>query len=79
MGVNLPTLVSSPDPARKVRGLGTKLAIPTLAFCAKMASADDIDVTVAAELQNWTLTDVTPVDDELGRGAYGKVFTVRYR
>ena len=44
-----------------------------------MASVDDINVTVAAELQNWTLTDVTPVDDELGRGAYGKVFTVRYR
>ena len=35
------------------------------------------DVTVA--LQNLTLKDVTPLDQELGRGAYGKVFTVKYR
>ena len=40
-----------------------------------MASIDDITVA----LQNLTLTDVIPLDQELGRGAYGKVFTVRYR
>ena len=40
-----------------------------------MASIDDI----AIALQNLTLTDVTPLDQELGRGAYGKVFTVKYR
>ena len=40
-----------------------------------MASVDDI----TAALQNLTLTDVTPLDQELGRGAYGKVFTVKYR
>ena len=40
-----------------------------------MASIDDITVA----LQNLTLTDVTPLDQELGRGAYGKVFTVKYR
>ena len=40
-----------------------------------MASTDDITVA----LQNLTLTDVTPLDQELGRGAYGKVFTVKYR
>ena len=39
-----------------------------------MASIDDITVA----LQNLTLTDVTPLDQELGRGAYGKVFTVKY-
>ena len=43
--------------------------------CTKMASIDDI----TAALQNLTLTDVTPLDQELGRGAYGKVFTVKYR
>ena len=49
---------------------------PTLAyFCIKMASIDDITTA----LQNLTLTDVTPLDQELGRGAYGKVFTVKYR
>ena len=41
----------------------------------KMASIDDITIA----LQNLTLTDVTPLDQELGRGAYGKVFTVKYR
>ena len=41
----------------------------------KMASIDDITVA----LQNLTLTDVTSLDQELGRGAYGKVFTVKYR
>ena len=40
-----------------------------------MASIDD----VTAALQNLTLTEVTPLDQELGRGAYGKVFTVKYR
>ena len=40
-----------------------------------MASADDITVA----LRNLTLRDVTPLDQELGRGAYGKVFTVKYR
>ena len=40
-----------------------------------MASIDDITVA----LQNLTLTDVTPFDQELGRGAYGKVFTVKHR
>ena len=40
-----------------------------------MASIDDI----IAVLQNLTLTDVTPLHQELGRGAYGKVFTVKYR
>ena len=40
-----------------------------------MASIDDITIA----LQNLTLTDVTPLDQELGRGAYGKVFTVKYR
>ena len=40
-----------------------------------MASIDDITLA----LQNLTLTDVTPLDQELGRGAYGKVFTVKYR
>ena len=40
-----------------------------------MASIDDITVA----LQNLTLTDVTPLDHELGRGAYGKVFTVKHR
>ena len=40
----------------------------------KMASIDDI----TAALQNLTLTNVTPLDQELGRGAYGKVFTVKY-
>ena len=40
-----------------------------------MASIDDITVA----LQDLTLTDVTPLDRELGRGAYGKVFTVKYR
>ena len=30
-------------------------------------------------LQNLTLRDVTPLGQELGRGAYGKVFTVKYR
>ena len=40
-----------------------------------MASVDDITIA----LQNLTLTDVTPLDQELGRGAYGKVFTVKYR
>ena len=43
-------------------------------FCTKMASIDDI----TAALQNLTLTDVTPLDQELGCGAYGKVFTVKY-
>ena len=41
----------------------------------KMASIDDITVA----LQNLTLTDVTPLDQELGRGAYGKVFTIKHR
>ena len=41
----------------------------------KMASIDDITIA----LQSLTLTDVTPLDQELGRGAYGKVFTVKYR
>ena len=41
----------------------------------KMASIDDITTA----LQHLTLTDVTPLDQELGRGAYGKVFTVKYR
>ena len=41
----------------------------------EMASIDDITIA----LQNLTLTDVTPLDQELGRGAYGKVFTVKYR
>ena len=40
-----------------------------------MASIDDITVA----LQDLTLADVTPLDQELGRGAYGKVFTVKYR
>jgi len=40
-----------------------------------MASIDDITTA----LQNLTLTDVVPLDQELGRGAYGKVFTVKYR
>ena len=40
-----------------------------------MASKDDITVV----LKNLTLTNVTPLDQELGRGAYGKVFTVKYR
>ena len=40
-----------------------------------MASIDDI----AIALQNLTLTNVTSLDRELGRGAYGKVFTVKYR
>ena len=40
-----------------------------------MASIDDITAT----LQDLTLTDVTPLDRELGRGAYGRVFTVKYR
>ena len=37
------------------------------------------DVVIA--LQSLTLTDtnVTPLDQELGRGAYGKVFTIKYR
>ena len=40
-----------------------------------MASIDDITVA----LQNLTLTDVTPLDqEELGRGAYGRVFTVKH-
>ena len=30
-------------------------------------------------LQSLTLTGVTPLDEELGRGAYGKVFTVEYK
>ena len=47
----------------------------TVAFYIKMASIDDI----TAALQNLTLTDVTPLDQELGRGAYGRVFTVKYR
>ena len=44
----------------------------------KMASisASIDDITVA--LQNLTLTNVTPLDQELGRGAYGKVFTVKH-
>ena len=41
----------------------------------KMASIDD----TTAALQNLTLTDITPLDQELGRGAYGRVFTVKYR
>ena len=41
----------------------------------EMASIDDITIA----LQNLTLTDVTLLDQELGRGAYGKVFTVKYR
>ena len=40
-----------------------------------MATIDDITVA----LQDLTLTDVNPLDHELGRGAYGKVFTVKYR
>ena len=40
----------------------------------KMASIDDITVA----LQNLTLTDVTPLHQVLGRGAYGKVFTVKH-
>ena len=40
-----------------------------------MASIDNITVA----LQYLTLTDVTPLDQELGRGAYGKVFTVKHR
>ena len=39
-----------------------------------MASIDDITIA----LQNLTLTNVTPLDKELGRGAYGKVFMVKY-
>ena len=48
---------------------------PTLQGNLKMATKDDITIA----LQNLTLTDVTPLDQELGRGAYGKVFTVKYR
>ena len=40
-----------------------------------MALTDDVYVT----LQSLTLTNVTPLDRELGSGAYGKVFTVKYR
>ena len=40
-----------------------------------MASIDDITVA----LQTLTLTDVTTLHQELGGGAYGKVFTVKYR
>lgn len=40
-----------------------------------MASLDDITVA----LRNLTLTNVARLDQELGRGAYGKVFTVKYR
>ena len=40
-----------------------------------MASIDDITIA----LQDFTLTDVTPLGQELGRGAYGRVFTVKYR
>jgi len=40
-----------------------------------MASIDDITTA----LQNLTLTNVIPLDQELGRGAYGKFFTVKYR
>ena len=39
-----------------------------------MASIDDI----TAALRDFTLTDVTPLGQELGRGAYGRVFTVKY-
>ena len=42
-----------------------------------MASIDDI--TVALQTLDLTLTDVTTLHQELGRGAYGKVFTVKYR
>ena len=34
-------------------------------------------ITIA--LQNLALRDVTPLDQELGNGAYGKVFIVKYR
>ena len=40
-----------------------------------MATIDDITVA----LKDLTLTGVTPLYQELGRGAYGKVFTVKYR
>ena len=40
-----------------------------------MASIDE----VTAALQDFTLTGVTPLGQELGRGAYGRVFTVKYR
>ena len=40
-----------------------------------MALTDDVYAT----LQTLTLTNVTPLNQELGRGAYGKVFTVKYR
>jgi len=40
-----------------------------------MALIDDITVA----LQSLTIIDVTPLNQELGRGAYGKVFTVKYR
>ena len=40
-----------------------------------MASIDDITIA----LQNLTRTGVIPLGQELGRGAYGKVFTVKYR
>ena len=40
-----------------------------------MASFDDITIA----LRTLTLTNVAQLDQELGRGSYGKVFTVKYR
>ena len=42
-----------------------------------MVSMDD--VVVALQSLTLTNTNVTPLDQELGRGAYGKVFPVKYR
>ena len=43
------------------------------AFFHKMASQD-----VGALLKDVTIEGVVPIDKELGRGAYGRVFTVKY-
>ena len=36
------------------------------------------DIDISDQLKNLTLEDVIPLNKELGRGAYGKVFTVKY-
>ena len=43
-----------------------------------MASSKTSIDTISKALQELTLTEVTSLEKELGRGAYGKVFTVRY-
>ena len=52
---------------------GDPLSILVVTPPMKMASQDIID-----QLKNLSLEDVIPLNKELGRGAYGKVFTVKY-